>query len=37
MILCLDSIWLMRLKVVLTNGRMSTDVGFAVVSGTLFG
>jgi hypothetical protein len=37
LMLCLDSILLMRLKVVLTNGRRPTEVGFSGVVVTLFG
>jgi hypothetical protein len=37
MILCLKSLRLMLLKVVLTNGRRATEVGFSGVVATFFG
>jgi hypothetical protein len=37
LMLCLDSIRLMRLKVVLTKGRRATEAGFSEVVATLFG
>jgi hypothetical protein len=37
LMLFLDSIWIMRLKVVLTKGRRATEVGFSGVVATLFG
>jgi hypothetical protein len=36
-LLCLDSIRLMRLKVVLTKGRRATEVVFSGVVATIFG